>query len=480
MRNEVTEIENVLKSHGYSINTIICNVMKTFNFKSLFLQVGFKKQEGYPISEIIALMIMLPLMMLGTVNAFYKSAYKHTTEMKKDVIYRLKNNENLPWRLLLLAVAKKFQKLTNKTKEMAVNSAFIIDDTTEAKTGRHIEKVSYIFDHVASRKGNKLGFKNLTLGLYDGKSFNALDFSLHQEKTLKKMRHRKEQFQKTRDQKSAGAKRIQECSLDKITNSLNMLKRAYKHGFRAKYVLVDSWFSSKEFIQTARNIGKKAMHVICGMRKDKRNYTYNGQSLNAKKLLETVKKERKEKRCRKRNTRYFEVIVHYEGVGDVKLYFCRFPYQKEWRLFLSTDTSITFMKMMEIYCVRWTIEVFFKEVKQHLRLGSCQSRDFDAQIAHVTTCYMLHTMLAYFRRINAYDSLGGLFDLIQDEMIEKTVAERLWVLFEELLLVVIEAVAESGSVNIIQFRNSPEYQYLKDLFEESFLSNQLKSLDKAS
>ncbi|MCL5972423.1 MAG: transposase [Firmicutes bacterium] len=49
---------------------------------------------------------------------------------------------------------------------------------------------------------------------------------------------------------------------------------------------------------------------------------------------------------------------------------------------------------MEIYATRWTIAVFFKEMKQHLRRRQCQSRDFDAQIAHVTTYCILYTFLA--------------------------------------------------------------------------------------
>ena len=143
-----------------------------------------------------------------------------------------------------MAVAKQFQKLINTEKELHDKSAFILDDTVEAKTGRRMEQISFIHDHVAGRKASKMGFKNLTLGFYDGKSFLPLDFSLHAEKTLKKARHRKEQYQKQRHPKSAGAKRIHECKVDKITNGLNMLKRAVKHGFRARYVLVDSWFSS--------------------------------------------------------------------------------------------------------------------------------------------------------------------------------------------------------------------------------------------
>lgn len=480
MRKPIKEIQNVLDTHSYSINNIIFDAMKTFKFKSLCNQVGFQKKQGYSASEIITLMLVLPLMLLKSVNALYQSEFQKVTAMKKDSIYRLKNNEKMPWRPLLFGVAKQFQKLVNPEKEIANNSAFILDDTTEAKTGRRIEQISFIHDHVAGRKGNKLGFENLTLGFFDGKSFTPLDFSLHSEKPLKKASHRKEQFKKQRDPKTLGAKRLRECKRDKITNGLCMLKRALRHGFRAKYVLVDSWFSSKDFIKIARKSKQESMHVICGIRKDKRNYRYSENLLNAQGLLATLKREGKEKRCRKRNTRYYEVVVNYEGIGDVKLYFCRFPYQKEWRLFLSTDITLSFLSMMEIYSVRWTIEVFFKETKQQLKLGTCQSQDFDAQIAHVTTCYILYTLLAYFRRVNAYESLGGVFDAIKDDLLEKNLAERLWDLFEELLQVVMTRMVKHGFVDLLEFRNSVEFQCLKELFEDSFLHKQMKAIEKAS
>ena len=479
MRKPVKEIENVLQNHGYSINTIICEVMKTFKLKTLCSQVGFQKQDGYSPSEILTLMLMLPLMLLKSVHALYKSEFQKITPMKQSCIYRLKDNEKMPWRALLLVMAKQFQRLVNPTNEVDDKSAFILDDTTIAKTGRRIEQISMVFDHVAGRKGSKLGFKNLTLGIFDGKIFRPLDFTLQAEKALKKARHRKEQFKKQRDPRSSGAKRIRECHVSKITNGLDMLKRALKQGFKAKYVLVDSWFSSYEFIQTVRELSKKSMHLICGVRKDGRKYLYKENSLNADQLQKVLKSEGQEKRCRKRNTRYFEVVVDYEGIGQVKLYFCRFPYQKKWRLFLSTDTSLSLLSMLETYSVRWSIEVFFKETKQHLKLGACQSRDFDAHIAHITTCYILYTLLAYFRRVNAYESLDGLFAEIKDDLIEKNVAERLWELFDDLLQVVITSIAKSGLVNILEFKDSVEYKYLKELFEDSFLNNQLKALEKA-
>lgn len=76
--------------------------------------------------------------------------------------------------------------------------------------------------------------------------------------------------------------------------------------------------------------------------------------------------------------------------------------------------------------------------------------------------------------------MDGLFVEIKDELIEKNLAERLWELFEELLQVVIASIAESGMVNVLEFKDSVEYQYIKGLFENSFLTNQLKSLDRVS
>ena len=119
-------------------------------------------------------------------------------------------------------------------------------------------------------------------------------------------------------------------------------------------------------------------------------------------------------------------------------------------------------------------------MKQHLRLGQCQSRDFDAQIAHVTICCILYTFLAYFRRVHAYASLGALFEGIVAELIEKNLAQRLWELFEELLQVVILSIAESGSVDLAQFQRSPEYAALKALFAESFLGDQLQAFNKSA
>ena len=76
MRNNITEVEKELKTHGYSINIILCDVMKSFKLESLCHQIKFKKDEGYSAIEILTLMIMLPLMLLKSVHALYRSQYQ--------------------------------------------------------------------------------------------------------------------------------------------------------------------------------------------------------------------------------------------------------------------------------------------------------------------------------------------------------------------------------------------------------------------
>ena len=63
--------------------------MQTFKLHSIVRHTRFEKQEGYAVTEILALLIMFPLMMLSSVNSFFHSEFHAITTMKKDALYRL-------------------------------------------------------------------------------------------------------------------------------------------------------------------------------------------------------------------------------------------------------------------------------------------------------------------------------------------------------------------------------------------------------
>lgn len=55
--------------------------------------------------------------------------------------------------------------------------------------------------------------------------------------------------------------------------------------------------------------------------------------------------------------------------------------RKDWALFLSTEASISSANMLLVYALRWSIEVYFKEAKQHLGFLQEQTRSFVSQTA---------------------------------------------------------------------------------------------------
>ncbi len=123
----------------------------------------------------------------------------------------------------------------------------------------------------------------------------------------------------------------------------------------------------------------------------------------------------------------------------VKLFFSRFGRRGKWHLILSTDTSLSYIQVMQQYQVRWTIEVFFKESKQYLNLGGCQSKNFDAQIADTTISMIQYILLTLRKRFDDYETRGEIFRAAGEEMLEQRLHLRLW----ELLIVIMKIIIET-------------------------------------
>ena len=80
---------------------------------------------------------------------------------------------------------------------------------------------------------------------------------------------------------------------------------------------------------------------------------------------------------------------------------------------------------MKQYQIRWSIEVFFKDCKQNLHLNSCQSTDFDANIAHISIVFMNYMILSLRKRIDDYETLGGIFREIKEQMLERILLQQI-------------------------------------------------------
>ena len=464
--NKISELKTSF-THSWVEADFIFKILKVFSFSGLNKKLSFFKSKGYSFEWVMSILISMPFMGISTVHKL-----SGLVQAKKDVFYRLKNNSSINWRFILWLFAGRFQKITSaEQRDEDCVKCLIFDDTTLEKTGRFIEKVSYVWDHVQNRC--ILGFKLLLMGYWDGVSFIPLDFSLHREKGKNqkrpfgfKPRHLRKQCSKTRRQGTHAYDRARETDETKIAIMLKMLKRAVSHHFKIDYVLVDSWFTCQQLIEAVLKIKSQKVHLI-GMYKNARAlFGYRGKQLTYSQIRNRLGKP---KRCRKLKLYYHQVQVEYQG-HTLQLFFSRHGKNGKWKVLLSTDTSISFIRMIEIYQTRWTIEVFFKETKQLLGLGRCQSNDFDAHIADLSITMIQYMLLTLRFRYDKYETKGLLFEQIQSQIINHKLNERLWGLFIELLQLVCDLFDDIDFVALYEkvIRDDQAREKLNVIFRDDY------------
>jgi hypothetical protein len=449
----------------------IARSLKCFSFSSLCNSISSIKTKGYSFEWILAILLSMPFIDSGSVHSMLSGCVKHQIQAGKDTFYRLKNNPGICWRLVLWLFASKFKDLIkSRLSNTDGVRCLIFDDTLLAKTGKSIEKVSRVWDHVTQQY--ILGFKLLVMGYWDGTSFIPLDFSLHRERGknkekpfgLKKKEY-KNQYRKQRKTGSFTDERDSEADMSKIDCAIKMLKRAVSMGFVVDYVLMDSWFTCDAFINAVQSLKKQTIHLIGMYKTVKSKFSFKGELCTYKEIRNMSGKPR---RCRKLGYHYSEAEVEFKG-KPVKLFFSRRGKNGNWRVFLSTNTDLSFIKMVEIYQIRWTIEVFNKEAKQLLGLGKCQSNDFDAQIADTTITMIQYILLTTRYRIDTYETMNGLFSEIKEATLRQRLNQRLWGLFIELLQIITTIFVEIDEEQLMEkiFNDESTYSIIARLLDDT-------------
>jgi len=467
---KISELKNGF-TPGWVEPDFISRSLKCFSFSNLCKSIALIKVRGYSFEWIMTILLSMPFIDSVTVHSMLNGCVKHQIYAGKDTFYRLKNNPGICWRLVLWLFASKFKELVNnRLSDNDGVKCLIFDDTLLAKTGKSIEKVSRVWDHVTQRY--ILGFKLMLMGFWDGTSFIPLDFSLHRERGknkekpfgLKKKEYRK-QYRKHRKAGSFSNERVNESDMTKIDSAIKMFKRAISRGFLVDYVLMDSWFTCDSFINAVRSVKNQTVHLIGMYKTVKSKFLYQGKQYTYNEIRNIVGKTR---RCRKLGYHFSEAEAEFKG-KPVKLFFSRKGKNGNWRVFLSTNTSLSFIKMVEIYQIRWTIEVFNREAKQLLGLGKCQSNDFDAQIADTTITMIQYILLTTRYRIDTYETMDGLFSGIRESTLQQRLNQRLWGLFIEILQIITTIFIEIDEEQLMEkiFHDEKTYSYIARLLDDT-------------
>lgn len=453
-----SEINNFFTSSEKAIYRIT-ELYRMLKISQINLGIKDLNQGTYFKGDIFLALLLFPLFSIKNIQGYLSSSLKPYLEAQKDTFYRFKNSSFIKWRTVLYTInSRLIKKLKAQgTKDQSTPRCLIIDDSDLIKTGFKIEHISKIWSHVLQK--STLGFKGLFLGYWDGKSFLGLDFSLHKEKGKNKKKPfglsnkcRKQQYKKKRDRLSAGYSREKELLVNKIDNAMAMMKRALIKNVVVDYVLMDSWFVCDKVIKFLGNI-TGCIHIIGMAKMAKATYGFEGGLFTAKVIADKLKRRKKVKWIKQVGLYSAEVIVDYKGTS-VKLFFCKTTKRGKWHLLLTTNTALGIIRAYQIYSIRWGIEVFFKESKQYFGLGKSQSRDFDAQIADITISIIQYNIFSLAKRFIAYETIGEIFAESKDQIMELTIAQRLWLFILELLEILADLFDSNINDLIIRIINT--------------------------
>ena len=419
-----------ITSSYFNSSNGLSNLLISFLSVSRFKTIISDVRSRYSRIDVIKLLIFSKYLNTKSINSIVNSDLHGIINCGKDVYYSIKNNIKINWRVVMLNHAfeciDKLEDVDMNTNTSHQVPCLIVDDSDIPKRGKFIEMIGKIFSHTGHNY--KLGFKSLNLIYWTGKTVINLDFSLHVENrkdgnqglTKKELKQR---YSKDRPKDSHGATRLAESITKKTTALIKMVTRSLDKGLKAKYLLVDSWFFNSELVAY---ISKTSLNLITRPKMNNWKYQHNDIAFTIGQLLNKYKYHKSRKWSRKLQMYYIKIDVIFKDI-PMSLYFYKLKKRgSKWQILIGTQKSLHAIKAYELYKNRWSIEVAYKELKQHFQYGKCQARDFSGQIADHTICLVAYNFMSTYKSVNEYQSIGGLFEDIKQNWIRPTVMEEFW------------------------------------------------------
>ena len=407
--------------------------------------------------QIFQILVLLPFFAIQGFSHYEGSALGRMFGGKKDLLYSYMALDDINWRKVIYRITVwLIGKIVVRSDHKKGDSptVLIADDTDLPKSGIHMESIGKIFSHVQQKC--ILGYKALMLCWSDGRTQFMLDASLHGEKGKTDGKEqgltseqRQQRYERDRDENSHMAKRKEEYFMGKGAKLIEMVKEAIRNKIPFDYLLVDSWFTCTELVDFVYHRHRK-FHLL-GMAKmgNTKYKTLDWGDLSAKAIIAKLKTAKRVSYSRKYHCYYAEVEVQLNK-RSVKLFFCKRGKREDWKVLLTTDLTLGFLRAYEIYSMRWSIEVFFADSKHILGLADCSARDFSSQISHISLVMIRYNLLASIKRTYDYDTIGGLFGEMYIGVHELTVVEKIWAIIIEVIAVVAELTGADSDDLITQ------------------------------
>jgi hypothetical protein len=428
-----------------------------------------RRSDGEPLANVLCALLIWPLLKVHSLHCFCAELCQFF-KGGPSILYDFLGREDINWR----GLSSELSHRVYQGNEMGSRSecAFVVDDTSKARAGRKVEGTSCYFDHTEGR--HRKGHQVLQLGLAGPKGFLPVEAQLVMGEKAAIDKPKDKPFKDQRSSAARDMRRAREQSKHQLFR--DMLQRARRAGFKAASVLADAWFGCKENIACALELELRA---IFQMKRGNLAYNYDGGSYTARQLYLKVQRKMKPKNPRARY-KTASLIVRINLATEksqpdhwvqVRLVFSapvRASHVDTWVLFLCTDLTLSDTKILEIYALRWSIEVYFKEIKQNLGFLKEQSGRYQLAYASVHLAALRYLLLFDAMLRQGALSYGQIRDRETGRLQTLTYATLLWQLFRALIEGALEGLVKDLGRKVIK-------QILKaiDQTVEGFLNNAL-------
>lgn len=424
------------------MDNVFASLWKQIGMKTLLHRAGFKKRSGTAIDEVVYALSLWIWLKKESIGMFAREGLQGA--MGKDVLYDTMNREDLNWRRCHEQTACKALREFKTTGK----KAFVVDDSIGQRFGKKMPGISSHFDHTSGR--HVMGQQILTLGLSCEEGFVPLDNELFISQTKAQGLH-----QPFRDGRSTVAKRYRVAQQQTKPEMVKfMIHRALRADILADYLLADAWFGSKPMIRLSQ---EASLTAVLRMKKNKLKYgltEYRNGAMERRELdVQALYRHFVRKAWQKiPGQAYRAKIVDVElnlaeddkapeQWVNVRLLFVRGNAdtakskagKHDWAVFLCSDIALTAANIVELYAMRWAIEVYFKEAKQHLGFLKEQSNHYAAYIASIHLAAIRFCLLVIAKQMQSASGIAPMRQELCSNSTDISFAAKLWQVFRAII-----------------------------------------------
>lgn len=463
IRRSYTPISDALAQPQVFADTELADGIKKHGLVNLFARCFRKERrsDAEPIAGILCALIVWPLLKVPSIHCFcselcqFLTGRKDDSQRRQDILYGVMGREDINWRSFSRRVS---MNVASQTDLGPVNQrTFVVDDSIKQRRGEKVEGSSRHWDHTEGR--SVFGQQVVELGMAGEKGFLPIDRQIYMSSKGAVEKPIDKDF---RDKRSAAARDMERAlKEDKHNMFRRMLKDAIRKGYRAKCVVGDAWFGCKENIETALVCGLTAIFQMKRGKLQYRLHKADERTYTAKELYQKcqrrLKKENKHSLYKThrmkawinletsptKEERWHEIILVFSAPADNSG-------KETWVVFLCTDVDATAGQVLSIYALRWSIEVYFKEVKQNFGFLVEQSGRYQFSYASVHLASIRYTLLFEAMIRSGGLSYGEVRDKQSGQLQVLSYAGLMWQLFRTIIEGAMDGLVQTLGSEVIE------------------------------